>query len=624
MVTKSIIDIDVKDEKFRQFFEMFSEYQEKLKEAPESWKKLDEVTGAGAAALGAAVSVLLEPLQQSVAHTAGIEHYLKAAVKAQEQFKRATHQSENGLKKMGREASQVAHTIFGIGKFILKTGAIGGGLFAGGLFGLDRLGQSAVSSQRSALGLGLTTGQYRAFSTDLGRYLNPAILSSVSQSQSDFTGRVWLSRATGLSPDQVSQMNAGDLSARLAIRAHDWWQNTPARLRTVQNLQATGFQQVGLSLEDMKRLGATPIGQLRQAQAQYAHDAAQLNISKAATNQLYAFTRQLHLAGQTMETFFANKLAALGPALGKFMTSLEKDAEILIGEILTPANLKRIANGMDDLTNYLGKVNFQKIGQDIVSFGSTVAAIAGYIAKLFNLTPSTAKEPTVSQIANSPAFKENPKKTAIGQWASSHYLADLAGTGTAKPGSPVDHFYHWLANTYGVSDNAMLSNTKHAYVNKAKAGALFGQLESAQGLPSGILSALAANESSFDARAQSLKGAQGLFQLMPGVSRALGIQNPWDWRQNTLGAVTLLGQLKKRYHGDIRKELAAWNWNPSSLDADIRKHGSDWASYAPDETKVFMSRVLRSMQANQRKSVTLSINNRTGSNVAISTNAAGL
>lgn len=170
----------------------------------------------------------------------------------------------------------------------------------------------------------------------------------------------------------------------------------------------------------------------------------------------------------------------------------------------------------------------------------------------------------------------------------------------------------------------MLSNTQHAYINKAHAAALFGKLEAAQGLPKGLLYDLAANESSFDAAARSVKGAQGLFQLMPGVSRNLGVENPLDWRQNTLGAVTLLGQLQKRYKGNLAKELAAWNWNPSALDRDIKQHGSSWPSYVPDETKVFMSRVLRTMQRQNNRPVNIAISNRSGANVAVSTNAAGL
>lgn len=624
MATKSIIDIDVNDEKFKKFFELFEQYDSKVKDMPEHWKKLNEATSGGAAAIGAAVSILLEPLNRSADAALEISRNLSKASKAQEQFRKATHESENGLKKMGKQARDVAHTIFGLGKFVLKAGAVGTGMFAGGVFGLDRLAQSAVGSQRTALGMGLTTGQLRAFNTDLGRYIDPSILSSVARQQSDYAGRVWLARATGLSTSQVEGMNAGAISAQLAIKAHNWWQSTPESARTTQNLQATGFLQSGLSLEDIKRLGNTPLAQLQQAQGQYARDASALNISRANTNALYDFARKLTLAGQKLETAFTNKLAALGPSLGNFISSLEKDAEILIGEILTPANLKKLASGIDGLTNYLGKVDFRAIASDIGQFAHAVGSVASYIAKLFPGAGVGGKQPSLHDIATSPAFTENPKKTAIGQWAAKHYLADMAGKGIAKPGSPVDKFYHWLANTYGVKDSAMLSNTSHAYVNKAHAAALFGKLEAAQGLPKGLLYGLASNESSFDAAAHSIKGAQGLFQLMPSVSKNLGIENPMDWRQNTLGAVTLFGQLQKRYGGDLAKELAAWNWNPSALDRDIKKHGSDWASFVPDETKVFMSRVLRTMQRQNNRPVNIAISNRSGTSVAISTNAAGL
>jgi len=38
---KSIIDIDINDEKFKQFLESFDEYQKKVTESNEAWEKLD-------------------------------------------------------------------------------------------------------------------------------------------------------------------------------------------------------------------------------------------------------------------------------------------------------------------------------------------------------------------------------------------------------------------------------------------------------------------------------------------------------------------------------------------------------------------------------------------------------
>jgi soluble lytic murein transglycosylase-like protein len=144
-------------------------------------------------------------------------------------------------------------------------------------------------------------------------------------------------------------------------------------------------------------------------------------------------------------------------------------------------------------------------------------------------------------------------------------------------------------------------------------------------LPTGVLDALATNESHFDAAAISPKNAQGLMQLMPAVSGALGVTDPFNWIQSSLGGATLFQQLQTRYKGDLRKELAAWNWNPKSLDEDVRKNGSDWEKHAPQETQNFISRVLRTMQLNRNSpTVNLTIVNKAGADIAASVNSGGI
>ncbi|PFW60796.1 transglycosylase, partial [Bacillus sp. AFS075960] len=88
------------------------------------------------------------------------------------------------MSKMAKEASNVGKAVFDIGKWLLKIGAIGGGIAGlGGILGaisLRDLAHSAVTEQRGARGVGLTPGQYKAFGMDFGRFLDPSILSHVA------------------------------------------------------------------------------------------------------------------------------------------------------------------------------------------------------------------------------------------------------------------------------------------------------------------------------------------------------------------------------------------------------------------------------------------------------------
>jgi len=661
MANRSVIDIDVNDQQFKQFYELYKDFSDKLEEMPASWKTLNEGAAKAQEAMAAGFGAMTEHMARLSGGVQDMSKHLRDAKALQKQFGDLTGTSERSMKRLAHAAKEVRDTLFGIGGFLTKIGVAGLGLFTGATFGLDKLAQSAVGTQRTARGLGMTPGQLKAFQTDFGlRYMDEGTLGSIVNARSDMVGNVWMRRALGgISGAGLNSMDAGELAAKLAIKAHDWWMHTPEAQRNTAFYQTTGLGQSGIPFQLARQYGNTDRTELLLALTQYRRDAASLNVNNGQVNGLYSFERQLKLAGSDLETYLSRKLAALGPHLGGFLTTLERDGKKLLDEVLTPQNLDRVGKGLDAIATYLGSGDFlttmKEAGHDIKAFLSMLGGAATWIAKAFHLdTPGSGKEPSLADVANSPAFAANPKKSAIAEWAASHYAADMNGTGIAKPGSVADKFFHSVANMYGMQDNAILTNAKHAYVNKGNASALFGKLEAAAGLPKGTLYALAANESSFDANAMSAKGAQGLFQLMPGVSKALGIENPRDWRQNTLGAVTLMGQLQTRYHGDLRKELAAWNWNPSSVDSDIKKHGADWMTFLPDETKVFMSRVLKTMMEQDpsmaRKkggssmdagaqvvmpggktasigrsgNVNIRIFNQAGSNVAVSTNAGAV
>ncbi len=79
--------------------------------------------------------------------------------------------------------------------------------------------------------------------------------------------------------------------------------------------------------------------------------------------------------------------------------------------------------------------------------------------------------------------------------------------------------------------------------------------------------------------------------------------------------------LLKRYGGDVRKALAAYNWGMGNLDKDISKHGAQWEKFAPKETQAYISKIA-SMLAKNGQNVNINITNSTPSRVAVSMNAA--
>ena len=72
-------------------------------------------------------------------------------------------------------------------------------------------------------------------------------------------------------------------------------------------------------------------------------------------------------------------------------------------------------------------------------------------------------------------------------------------------------------------------------------------------------------ESQFDPLAVSPKGAAGLMQLSPMVTRELGINDPFDPQPNIDGGVRYLKELLDAFDGDQKLALAAYNAGPTQV-----------------------------------------------------------
>jgi peptidoglycan DL-endopeptidase CwlO len=94
---------------------------------------------------------------------------------------------------------------------------------------------------------------------------------------------------------------------------------------------------------------------------------------------------------------------------------------------------------------------------------------------------------------------------------------------------------------------------------------LFNQAASEYGVSAKLLSAVAKQESGYDAKAVSPAGAQGLMQLMPGTAAGLGVTDSFDPTQAVNGAAKLLSDLLSRFDGSTQLALAAYNAGPGAV-----------------------------------------------------------
>lgn len=93
-------------------------------------------------------------------------------------------------------------------------------------------------------------------------------------------------------------------------------------------------------------------------------------------------------------------------------------------------------------------------------------------------------------------------------------------------------------------------------------------------------------ESSFNSRATSGKGASGYMQLMPDTARRFGVKNIYNPKQNIQAGVKYMRWLLDKFGGDKRLALAGYNAGEGS----VMKYGNKVPPYR--ETQNYVERIM--------------------------------
>jgi soluble lytic murein transglycosylase-like protein len=74
-----------------------------------------------------------------------------------------------------------------------------------------------------------------------------------------------------------------------------------------------------------------------------------------------------------------------------------------------------------------------------------------------------------------------------------------------------------------------------------------------------LVKAIIMAESGYNPKAISKRGAKGLMQLMPSTAEALGVEDIFNPKQNISGGIRYFKQLVKKFDGNVKLALAAYN-----------------------------------------------------------------
>lgn len=138
-------------------------------------------------------------------------------------------------------------------------------------------------------------------------------------------------------------------------------------------------------------------------------------------------------------------------------------------------------------------------------------------------------------------------------------------------------------NTKTSSTSKSSNTTTVDSMKKTKYDAIFKKAAKKYGVSESLLKAVAKAESDFNPNDVSSAGAVGVMQLMPSTAKELGVKNPYDAEQNIMGGAKLIAAHLKKFNGNVRYALAAYNAGSGA----VKRYGG-----VPSYCKTYVNRVL--------------------------------
>ncbi|UTW91207.1 lytic transglycosylase domain-containing protein [Klebsiella pneumoniae] len=545
MVAKSIVDIDVNDDKFVAFMERFREYQSALDDLPEAWRvaavgigessKQTEKAKGEAKGLGAEFNAVAEAILTINSGIDRLNTNLEDSKKKQDEFNKSTRSAKGFLSDATKDAKSLAGHIKEATASLLSWGGIvgifTGVLGVGGLFGINRLAATTGAQRFTSLGLGTSIGALDSTAINYQKALgNPAgTLGAIRDSQMDLSKR-WTFQAMGINnPDQ----DPAKLLPQMIRNARDIFVQNGSTLQGAQAHGLTNF----FTLDDLNRFKNMSDEEITAMEKRAQQDARMLQITDQQARQWQDFNVQLDYSSQSIRNTFVRGLGPLTPQLSKLSDALSGAIDTVLKSPELGKWIDALAGGIERFGNYLASPTFKS---DVESFMSGVERLGRVIMKVLGWLDGGSS--AMDDIKSGSSFLNNDVQTDAG---GNHFVKG----GLSDPNTPA--FSKWL--------------TRHLYSWSGTAPKEYDQyfLDAANkyNVDPRWLKAIAAGESSWDQNAVSKAGAKGLMQVMPGNFQPG--ENPFDPRDNIMAGARVfkdgLDWASRNAGGDFDEALRYYN-----------------------------------------------------------------
>ena len=539
MAAKSIIEVDVNDEKFLSFMDKFNEYQAALEELPEAWRasaqgigdSARETSKASSEAEGMTKAFLdgVDALNMMVNNLDRINTSLDDANKRQSDLNKKTAGSSSIFGKLKKDSKEFSGHIKDATVSLLSWGGIvglfTGVLGAGGLFGINRLASTASAQRFTSMGLNTSIGALDSTAINYQRAVtNPtATLGAIRDTQADFSQR-WKFQAMGInnpdrSPDQ--------LLPEMIRAARSIFTQTGGTLQGANAYGLTSF----FSIDDLNRFKNMSDAEIDAMEKRAKRDAQLLQITDEQARQWQDFNVQLDYSSQSIKNTFIRGLGPLTPGLTKLSDALSGAIDTVLQSPELGKWIDGLAGGIQRFGDYLASPDFKNDVENFMvkveKLGKVIGKVVDWIIGKTNLSVDDIKSGS-SILSDKPVVDPKTGQSYIpGSESDPNVSAGLK----------------WLKRASGVTPTAYDS--------------YFEEAAKRFDLDPKLLKSVAAAESSWDQNAVSKAGAQGLMQVMP-MNFQQG-ENPFDPRDNIMAGARVMSWAKQQSGGDFDEMLRWYN-----------------------------------------------------------------
>lgn len=551
MVAKSIVDIDVNDDKFVAFMERFREYQSALDDLPEAWRvaavgigessKQTEKAKGETKELGAEFNAVAEAILTINSGIDRLNTNLEDSKKKQDEFNKSTRSAKGFLSDATKDAKSLAGHIKEATASLLSWGGIvgifTGVLGVGGLFGINRLAATTGAQRFTSLGLGTSIGALDSTAINYQKALgNPAgTLGAIRDSQMDLSKR-WTFQAMGINnPDQ----DPAKLLPQMIRNARDIFVQNGSTLQGAQAHGLTNF----FTLDDLNRFKNMSDEEITAMEKRAQQDARMLQITDQQARQWQDFNVQLDYSSQSIRNTFVRGLGPLTPQLSKLSDALAGAIDTVLKSPELGKWIDALARGIERFGNYLSSPEFTS---DVLSFMDGVKRLGQSVSRLIDLF---AGKISLSEFMSG-------SSSILG----SSTREDAEGSQPYVPGSESDPRV-WGVLKWGKMASGVAPTQYDDY---------FSEAAKKYNVDPRWLKAIAAGESSWDQNAVSKAGAKGLMQVMPGNFQPG--ENPFDPRDNIMAGARVFSWAMQSANGDLDEALRYYNGGSRRGSAENRAY----------------------------------------------------